>query len=320
MLNRRILRVKVLQALYAFDQNEKLTPKGLAANLDRSINAIGFYYAYHLYIIQEIANYIIKYNTMQEGKFLTKNLHPVLLLENPIIVAIKNDTKLQEKFAKEKFELYADDEFIRQLFYHLLKNQTYKSYITAPERNLNLETEVIKVLFLEILCQSEVFEAHLEEIGTTWHEDDEIVLTAIGNKLTSFAKTKVKRSNENSGNNAFFSDMLQNWDEKTTFAHELLQKTITHRNNFIELIKPRLENWELDRIAKLDLLKLQLALCELVHFSAIPVNVTLNEYIEITKFYSTPKSKDFVNGILDVLLKQLQTSGIIKKLGRGLDQ
>ena len=170
------------------------------------------------------------------------------------------------------------------------------------------DKEIIQFILRKVFQSNKDLENHLSELFINYDDDDALLLHIICKYIDTFDLEK---------KDTFFQSM-DIWEEEKKFAMDLLAKTIQQNDELIALIQPKLKNWEMDRVAILDLILLKLAVCELKYFPTIPVKVSINEYIDISKLYSTPKSKDFVNGVLDKVKNELLEKGEIKKFGRGL--
>ncbi len=312
MLSRRSIRIKAMQTVYAMQVNDMLTLEGAQKNLQRSISNAYAMYLYIFLIMIKVAEYVKTDNQNRAQKLLkinqTDTVNP-LISEHPILKAIADDDQFQLFVKQEKLAPRIDSNTIIKCYQAFIKHKDYQSYceIAAPHTDKQ-HVKILLSLLRKVMTRSEVFLAHLEDIFLNWDDDCAIVITAVANDIKTY----------NSKKNPIILQNYKTWKERRDFARNLLKNTFTYNEEYIQLIKPQLINWELDRVNNLDVILLKMALCELIYFPTIPVKVTINEYIEIAKEYSTNKSKDFINGILDALLKKLKEEGKIKKLGRGL--
>src|SRR5690606_3862651 len=185
-------------------------------------------------------------------------------------------------------------------------------YLNQEDRSVAAEKDIIKFIFKKIILRSPAIEQVFEEKFINWPVDKEVLQAMI-------AKTFKNFTSEDPAQNQL-ADLSPNWQEDKQFVLDLLSNAIRYQDEYQQLISTKTRNWESDRIALLDNLLMRMAICELLNFPTIPVKVTINEYIEISKVFSTAKSNTFINGILDKILGELQTAGRIRKHGRGLMQ
>jgi N utilization substance protein B len=172
--------------------------------------------------------------------------------------------------------------------------------------DFELDKKFIINLFSKELIEMEVFQDFLSEQAIYWQDDYPFICSMVIKTIKDSNKDKIE-----------LFELFKNTDDKD-FAFNLLRDSLIHSNEYSDLISSKTKNWDLERVAQMDLILMQMALSELLKMPSVPVKVTINEYIELAKYYSTPNSKNFVNGILDSLLIQLNREGAIKKIGRGL--
>lgn len=242
----------------------------------------------------------VKYLPTDEDKAFSPKL-----IENPLIESIRNCASFH-KYAKDKVLTARVDNDKSRLFYNdFAKTDTYKDYISTPSS----EEEHRKILLslYKFCLTNETYDDYLEDNFDNWIHDRSLVVGAMKKTIKSLPKE-----------GDFYKDYIPSDDATLEFGKDLLYKTSHFDQELLDIIKPALKNWEIERVAVIDLVLLKMALCEMLHFPTIPVKVTINEYVDISKLYSTPKSKDFINGILDRLMKKLSTAGKIVKEGRGL--
>lgn len=317
MLSRRHIRIKVLQALYAYTQTDNGNPILGEKQLLKHFEKVYDLFIYQLSLLVEIRAFAEE--RMDEAKkkyYPTKEeLNPIeKFIRNPFLMQLANNKDLEKADAlhinwKEEIEL------IRKLYNQIRETETYTKYLTEKETSYKADKLVIEKLFEEVLVPNENLHFYFEDLNLNWTDDYYLVAQLVLMTLSSY---KVSW-NENRPLPTLFKDELDDdGGQDLIFARELFKKTIYHSDEFLDLIKPKIVNWEIDRVALMDMLILKMALVELTEMNSIPVKVTMNEYIEISKYFSTPKSKIFINGILDNLILELKTSGKIKKTGRGL--
>ncbi|MGO3307154.1 MAG: transcription antitermination factor NusB, partial [Sphingobacterium sp.] len=203
-----------------------------------------------------------------------------------------------------------DPEIVRSIFAELKVSGEYLAYLQQEDRSIAAEKDIIKYIFKKIVLKSADVDQVFETKFINWPVDKEVLQAMI-------AKTFKNFSSENPLQNELAS-LTPNWDEDSEYIVDLLKFTIRDAKEFQEMISEKTKNWEADRIALVDNILMQMAICELINFPTIPVKVTINEYIELSKSFSTVKSNTFINGILDKILAELTQQGRINKEGRGL--
>jgi N utilization substance protein B len=203
---------------------------------------------------------------------------------------------------------YISIDVTKAMFNMMYDKYTYKNYIANTAPTLEQDKEVIGLIIKKILAKNKEFEAQLEDNFINF-DDDQLLLNHV---MQKYAEGFTEEDE-----NAFMTGVYQ-WEEEKKFGIDLLKKCFKHNEELTQDIEPNLKNWEMDRIATLDLVLMKMAVCELKYFPTVPIKVSINEYIDISKIYSTPKSKDFVNGVLDKTKLQLMEKGLVNKQGRGL--
>ncbi|MCA8832898.1 transcription antitermination factor NusB [Hymenobacter pini] len=390
MLNRRTLRIKVMQALYAYHQavgsdfllaidqiadafapdlnspepqDRKLlqgqrkmaelifkewhkTGQDLEPTDDKAVNeavqdAIKFYqkavakdasyyagqmvYAaesihtqyIHLLNIPEVLRQVIEEERVRDARRYTAAKEPLLdatrLLENQAIEKLMNNLQLQDLTIRRSAKWHGEDELeaLRNAWRNEMKQDAeILSYLAAPSHTYEEDQEILKYIYKTYVFKGESLPAYIEEDDLNWEENRPVVKNLV-------VKT-IKMLDEAADENMVLMSLSANWQEDKEFAESLYQQTLADDEKYEQLIAESVQNWDVERVALTDKILLKMALCEMHLFRAIPVKVTINEYIEISKMYSTPKSKQFVNGILDKLAQDLTANGAIRKSGRGL--
>jgi len=223
---------------------------------------------------------------------------------------LRRNEAYQEGVKKYKISWSFDPEIAKSVFNQLKTKPEYKEYLIQEDRSIAVEKDIIKFIFRKIILTLPVVDQAFEEKFINWPIDKEIL-------QAMFAKTLKNFSYEVPSKNKL-APLSPNWQEDRIFALELLTHNIRFQDDYLNLITEKTQNWETERIALLDVLLMRMAICELLNFPSIPVKVTMNEYIDIAKEFSTPKSNTFINGILDKVLIDLQKSGRIRKNERGM--
>jgi N utilization substance protein B len=313
MLNRRHLRIKVLQELYAYFQSDEDSIARADKELLLSIERIYDLYVYLLLTFSEIKD--LAAHRIEENK---KKLRPteedlnpnMRLVENALIETIENSADLRKLSEQRKVNWVGDDhkEMFRKMFLSIRESETYLHHMNKDEVGFDADKEFVIDLFKNEIANSELLYNFFEEKSIHWIDDIDLTCSMV-------IKT-IKQMEENK--ELELLPLYKPNDDEQDFIRELLRKTISMNSENEKLIDELTENWELERIAKMDILLMKMAITELQIFSNIPTKVTLNEYIEISKFYSTPKSNGFINGILDKAIDRLTNEKKIVKVGRGL--
>ncbi|PIF06686.1 MAG: transcription antitermination factor NusB [Draconibacterium sp.] len=312
MISRRIIRTKALQVLYAFYSNEEHSINNTEKELFFSIQKSYDLYYYLMLLLIDISVYAenrieIKRNKHQPTE---KDLNPnTKFIENQIISQLKENKQLETYLNQRKLSWVNHPDLIKELYLIMIESEVYHNYMESPERSYKEDERFIKRLFEKIILTSEELYLTLEEQSIYWNDDVEFVISMIVKTIKHFSKS--------AGSEQKLMPMFKDQEDRD-FARDLLRKSVINHEELRELIKTYSKNWDVDRIAFMDVLIMQLAIAEFLYFPSIPSKVTMNEYIELSKFYSTEKSRNFINGILDKSLKELKKRGKVIKTGRGL--
>ncbi len=230
--------------------------------------------------------------------------------DNQLLNLISNNKMLQEHIAKQKLNFWdLDFEYVDILFKEILKSDLYETYSNDSESSFKKDKGFILDLYTEIIAPNEKLYDYFEDKKLTWVDDLPVVNTAL---------LKVLRKLKLTSPESFLLPDLYKDEEDIEFAKDLFKKTLLNSSKFSEEISAKTTNWDSERLASLDGVLLKMALCEFQKFPSIPYKVTINEYLEVAKEYSTPKSSNFINGILDKIVKEYQSKNIHQKSGRGL--
>lgn len=313
MLNRRHLRVKVLQALYSYYQSEVKDFKPFEKALLGTVESVQELYIWLLSLLVEIADQSLLDAEERANKHLPtpEDLAVnIKLQENRFIVSLKQNPEYLAAIKKYKIAWDFDPEVSKSAFDALKNTEDYANYLHLDSHSIQSDKDIIKHIFKKIILKSPGIVQVFEEKFINWQVDKEVLQALI-------AKTFKNFSSENPADNQLAS-ICPNWDEDRPFIINLFLKTILFEEEYQKMIAEKTKNWETDRIAMIDILLMRMAIAEILHFSTIPVKVTINEYIEISKEFSTPKSNSFINGILDKILFDLQQEGKVRKQDRGL--
>lgn len=303
MISRRNIRVKVMQTLYTLEtlKNDVKTGEELKM-LRKHFDESGQLLLYMLHFLTEVARYVEKDARNRASKHLPTaedlNLN-IKLAGNEIVWKMLENTSYLKALRDNKTELLQDKELIRRIYQELTETSEYKRYISIPGRDKKEEREILEFIYNNLMLPSEAFISQIEELFSNWDDDCEMINQLVAGFL-------VKPGSFD------FQDLLG--QEKRKYAHDLLETVRTRKEIALEYIKPRLKNWDADRIAALDMILMEMGVCEFLYFETIPPKVTINEYIDLAKEYSTPQSGHFVNGILDNIHKDLVAGGKMHKV------
>lgn len=315
MISRRSVRIKVMQAVYGYERSEDALPATFKKSLQSNIHSVKDLYIYLLYTIREVANEVEKISKIKASKFLPteadKN-YSTKILSNVFIQGLNHDKDFSNELSKNTHLDQLEDTVRVHLYKALIESDTYKDYIqTDEEFNFEKDRKIIDFLFNDIMLSNELYLEHIEDVFPSWEDDAEFVVGAVREVIKKSKEAVKLHLDKNSLKGKFL--------ELSEFAEKLFEKVILSKEDLTDEIEPYLKNWEMDRIAVLDLIMIRMSLTEFTDFPTIPLKVTMNEYIDIAKDYSSPKSKDFVNGVLDKMMKNMTKNGTIIKTGRGLN-
>ena len=294
MISRRNIRVKVMQTLYQLSTREEDQKPGDAQKLlQKHFEQSKELLQYLIYFISEVAAYAEKDAYQRSSKHLPTEADlnvNTKIAGNELLWKIREDAALKVEWQRSKPELRIDKELLRKIFNQLSDSAKYKLYTANPAREWKSEKEIIQFIFEELLLPGEAFLSHLEENFTNWDDDGEMVIQLVGAYLQK-------------PGNADYAQFIS--ADKAQFARDLLRTVIEKKEQLESFIFPKLKNWDAERIASLDMILMKMGMAEFLYFETIPPKVTINEYIELAKEYSTQQSGQFINGILDNIHKEL---------------
>ena len=303
MISRRNIRVKVMQTLYTLSLSENGAKPGEAQKLlqqhfDQSRSLL----VYLTWFLTEVTRYAETDAHQRASKHLPSaddlNVN-TKLAGNEILWKMLEDNELKSQFAKDKPELMTNRDLIRRTYLTLAETTEYKTYISKGAREKQEEKKILEFILNDLMLANEVFVSHIEEHFSNWDDDGDMVVQLLSGYLQK-------------PGSLHFSQMLST--DKDHFARNLL-KTVQDKNEHLQsLIIPKLKNWDPERIAQLDMIMMKMGVAEFLYFETIPPKVTINEYIDLAKDYSTQQSGQFVNGILDNIHKELVQQGKMEKV------
>ena len=302
MLSRRNIRVKVMQALYSIESmNNETRPGEPLQILKRNIVHSQHLFTYLVYFITEVARFAEKDAAQKAQKHLPSvndlNIN-TKISGNEVVWAIIENASFQKSVEQFKIKNAIDDELVRKAYHALASSIEYKEYTELKSRDKRSERRILEYVFANLMIPDENFISDIEEKFIHWDDDAEMMIILMNGFLQKPASFN-------------FGEMVSK--EKMDFAIDLMECVIDKKEYCLELIKPKLKNWDAERIASLDMILMQMGVCEFMYFETIPPKVTINEYIDLAKEYSTEQSGHFVNGILDNIHKELLAENKIHK-------
>ena len=309
MLSRRSVRIKVMQLLYMLNRDEQLTPKDVVKMYKEGTWKAFELYIFQLYILLRVAQYAEKDAEIRAAKHLPTDSDKAFdprLGTNDCTKSLANHVDFLNMVKKYQINIGIDEDHIRSLYQSFTATQEYRDYM-AIENPVTTDNAKALLDLYRFLAASDLYSDMSEDRYNNWCDDESLVSGAMKKTLKNFPVS-----------GKFYEEHEPSDATVLEFGEELLRKTCSEDQKLFTDIEPTLKNWDAERVAILDMVMLKMALCELLHFPTIPTKVTLNEYVEISKLYSTDKSKEFINGILDRLMKELLEKGRIVKEGRGL--
>jgi len=302
MISRRNIRIKVMQTLYTADSisavaNQDEAGKTLKKQLEQTRRLL----VYLIYFLTEVARYAEKDAIKKANKHLPSasdlNIN-TKIAGNELLWKIVEEPSFAFAISEIKPQFLIDEDLLKKIYLNLAASEEYREYISIESRDKKNEKAILELILTDLMLPNEDFINHLEELFINWDDDAEMMELLVTNFLQKPHQFD-------------FNELVSK--EKLDFAKLLLQTVIEKKEVSMELLKPKLKNWDAERIAALDLIIIQMGICEFLYFETIPTKVTINEYIDLAKDYSTPQSGQFINGILDNILKELATQGKIEK-------
>jgi N utilization substance protein B len=309
MLSRRSVRIKVMQLLYMLNRDEHLSFPDVLKEYNNGIWKAYELYIFQLHLLLKVTQYAEKDAANRAAKHLPTEGDKVFtprLYSNPSVQSLANHIPFLNIVAKYKHNENIDEDHIRTLYQGFNELPEYKAYLELENPSKEDDNKILLELY-RFLVNHDVYLEMTEDRYNNWQDDESLVVGAMKKSLKALPT-----------DGEFYKEFEPADETVSEFGEQLLRKTCQEDHTLFEHIEPTLKNWDADRVAILDMVMLKMALCELLFFPTIPTKVTLNEYVEISKVYSTDKSKDFINGILDRLMKKLLKEDKIVKEGRGL--
>jgi N utilization substance protein B len=307
MLNRGLIRIKILQILYAYYQSGNRNLQEVENEMMFSLRkSYDLYHQFLLLIItatnlQErfIENRRRRYNPAPED--LSPNMR---FVNNRFVKQLTINRELRKYVDENKISWDNDEDFVKDVLNMILSTDFYSEYMASPTDSYEADHNFWRDIFKHHICENEEIASYLEDCSIYWNDDIGIV--------SSYVLKTIKFFDESEGEHQTLLPMFKD-QEYHMFAIQLLRKTIIFGNDYREIIRRNSNNWDNERIAVMDMLIVQMAIAEILAFPSIPINVSFNEYIEIARYYSTPKSGPFINGILDAIVNELRKDNLLIK-------
>ncbi len=307
MINRVLIRLKIIQIVYSYYQNGSKNLDSAEKELFFSLSKAYDLYNYLLMLMIALTEYARKRIDTAKAKLkpTPEELHPnTRFIDNKFIAQLDVNAQLLEFISNQKRTWANDQDFIKELFDKIAASDLYKEYMASTDDSYAADRDFWRKIYKTFILNDESLDQVLEDQSLYWNDDKEIVDT--------FVMKTIKRFDEKLGADQPLLPEFKD-EEDQEFARRLFRRTILNADYYRHLISENTKNWDLDRIAFMDVIIMQTALAEILSFPNIPVSVSLNEYVEIAKLYSTMKSGSFINGTLDGIVHQLKREGKLNK-------
>jgi transcription antitermination protein NusB len=311
MISRRLIRIKTVQVLYAYFAGEGNSVEKLDRELAFSIKKAYDLYHYIILLVINTVDYATERMEIASNKILPtyQDLHPnKRFIDNKVIAQLRDNHGFNEYMAHNKFSWNDYPELVKKLYQKVTESAYYQEYMNSENAGYQEDKKLIIDIFANEFEGWDFFYQLLEEQSVYWNDDIEFVVSMIIKTLEKFKDNNTTQA---------LMPLYKNDDDRE-FGKMLIRKAALKHHQYREIIDQYTKNWELERIAAMDVLIMEVALTELMEFPNIPIKVTFNEYIDIARFYSTEKSNEFVNGILDKIVADMRKENKIVKTGRGL--
>lgn len=307
MINRVLIRLKIVQIIYAYYQNGGKNLETAEKELFFSLSKAYDLYNYLLLLIVTVTQYASKRIEMGKAKLrpTKEELVPNMkFVENRFAAQLEVNKQLNEFVETQKKTWINEEDFIKAFYNKIIESNIYKEYMATETSSYAEDRELWRKLYKTFVFNNDELDALLEEQSLYWNDDKEIVDT--------FVLKTIKRFDEKNGAKQELLPEFKDEEDKD-FARRLFRRAILNADYYLHLVSENARNWDLNRLTFMDSLIIQIALAEITSFPNIPISVSINEYLEIAKLYSTPKSPAFINGLLDAVVNQLKKEGKLMK-------
>jgi N utilization substance protein B len=310
MINRELIRIKVVQLVYAFQQQDDRTLKNVENELAFRLAKTYDLYKYILTLLIEVKRMAER---KEEARILRAqrlgiaahdNSNDKVLAENLLLKQLAENEFLLNYIEHEKKAWHDEDIIVKQLYNAFVEHDIFSNYIDRGDFSYAADNELIRRLYKAVVANSEIFDNSIEEQSIYWNDDK----ISIDNFIV---KTLFQFTEETKPDHELYPQFMDEADRQ--FAMRLITEAVARRDELQQFIKEQSKTWDFERIALMDVVIMQTALVEMLTFSDIPVGVSINEYVELAKYYSTPRSASFINGMLDGIAKRLRAEGLLLK-------
>ncbi|HOT15397.1 MAG TPA: transcription antitermination factor NusB [Bacteroidales bacterium] len=311
MISRRLIRIKVLQTLYSAQSREERSLSILEKEYFHSINKTYELYLLFLQVPIELAKAEEQKIDIGLQKFrpTPEERNPNMrFCQNAVIERLRKNVELTNVINEKKVNWANNADFFKTLNIQLRQYDFFNDYMNKPSVTFEDDKKILLNIIDKIVPNTEAFDSILEDMSIFWNDEVEFVLNMVSKTIKSFEEGKLDKP---------LMKVFKNEDDQE-FAKQLIRNTLNNQDEYNKLIRKYSQNWDMSRMAVIDHLIMQTAIAEIVEFPSIPVKVSLNEYIDLAKLYSTDNSNTFINGILDSVVKDLKSQGKVVKTGRGL--
>ncbi len=308
MINRVLLRIKIIQVVYAFYKGDGKSIQLAEKELLHSVEKAYDLYFHLLQLAIEVTNYASVKLDARKNKLVPTDddLNPnTRFIDNQFVKQLSENVQLSDYLSGSKLSWMNDDATVKLIYELIMESDLFDEYMSASSSDYEADKTIWRKIFKNIILTSTEFADSIEDQSIYWADDLDIVI--------SFVIKTIKKFKKENGEAQEMLPMFKD-EEDAVFAKKLLNETLTNQVEFKEMIDSHTKNWDLDRIAFMDIILMQTALAEILSFPTIPINVTLNEYIEISKNYSTDRSATFINGVLDNIVKDLKAQNRLIKV------
>jgi N utilization substance protein B len=306
MINRELIRIKTVQLTYAYYQNGSKNidsaEKELLFSLSKAYDLYNFLLALIVSITREAQRHleVAQSRAQREGTEMPSQK----FVNNRFALQLEGNKMLNDFMETQKKTWNDEPEFLKKMYQLVTESQIYKDYMASPEDSYEADRELWRKLYRTLIQHNDDLDALLEEQSLYWNDDKEVVDT--------FVLKTIKRFEEK---NQSHQELLPEYDneEDKDYARKLFRATIMNGDEYQHFMSEASRNWDFSRLAYMDIIIMQIAIAEMMTFPSIPLNVTINEYVEIAKFYSTPRSASYINGMLDAIARHLTKTGKLLK-------
>lgn len=306
MINRELIRIKIVQLTYAYYQNGNRNLDVAEKELLFSLSKAYHLYHYLLALIVAVSKEARKYYDVEMAKAKREGLTfpSSKFVDNKFAAQLEENKQLCDFIASQKQTWDDDIEFVRKLYSQVIQSQIYADYMASEDTSYEEDREVWRKLYKSLVMDNDELDAILEEKSLYWNDDKEIVDTFV-------LKTIKRFEPGNSGKQELLPEYKD--EEDKDFARKLFRATILNADQYQRYMSETSRNWDFSRLAYMDVVIMQIAIAEMLNFPNIPINVTINEYVDLAKIYSTPKSSGYINGMLDTIARHLISTGVLLK-------